>query len=168
MILLGLGANLPSSFGPPRQSLERALAVLAANAVATVECSPWYGAHPVPAAQQPDFVNGVASITTSLPPGQLLEILHKVEQQFGRVPRSAPQVANAARPLDLDLLAYDDQIISEKLLVVPHPRLHERAFVLAPLCDIAPHWRHPVLGLTAYHLYQNLTNQDGIWLLATD
>lgn len=108
--------------------------------------SSWYRSAPVPPSDQPWFVNAVAGVRTALSPRDLLVALHDVEAEFGRV-RS---VRNASRTLDLDLLAYGDAVIEDPGgLVLPHPRLAERAFVLLPLAEVAPAWRHPVSGLTA-------------------
>lgn len=92
-------------------------------------------------------------------------IFHDLEEQFGRISRPVTATAYAARPLDLDLLAYHAGTIAENGLTVPHPRMHLRAFVLAPLCDIAPDWLHPVLGKTARQLYKNLGPDTGVWRL---
>ncbi|WP_338016753.1 2-amino-4-hydroxy-6-hydroxymethyldihydropteridine diphosphokinase [Oleomonas cavernae] len=100
---------------------------------------------PVPVSDQPWFVNAVARVETSLSPQALLERLHAIEAGFGRVRR----IRWEARVLDLDLLAYGDLACGgEQLagLTLPHPRIAERAFVLRPLSDIAPAWRHPVTG----------------------
>ena len=120
--------------------------------------SPWYRSAPVPASDQPWYVNAVAEVRTPLAPAPLLAFLHKVEREFGRV----RGVANAARVLDLDLLAYGDAIADGRDggPVLPHPRLHERAFVLVPLVDLAPGWRHPMLGKTAAELLQGLGGAD--------
>jgi 2-amino-4-hydroxy-6-hydroxymethyldihydropteridine diphosphokinase len=121
--------------------------------------STWYETAPVPASEQPWFVNGVARIDTALSPPDLLALLHSIEQDFGRG-RDTP---NAARTLDLDLLAYGAEVIGQGPLKLPHPRLHERAFVLCPLRDVAAHWRHPVSGQTPAEmiagLAQTLENQ---------
>ena len=129
-----------------------AVAQLPAIGVAIVARSPWYLSEPVPASDQPWFVNGVVEIATELPPPELLARLLALEAQFGRE-RGA---RDAARTLDLDLLDYDGRECSTPDLVLPHPRLHERRFVLAPLCDIVPDWRHPRLGLTAAELLAGL------------
>ena len=144
MILLGLGANLPSArHGKPQATLAAALAALAAEGVAVERRSPWYRSAPVPAAEnQPWYVNGVAEVKTALAPEALLALLHRVEQRFGRVRRQR----NEPRVLDLDLLDYDGLVQPGDGAVLPHPRLHERAFVLLPLRDVAPGWRHPSLG----------------------
>jgi 2-amino-4-hydroxy-6-hydroxymethyldihydropteridine diphosphokinase len=147
MILVGLGANLASAeFGAPPRSLEAALSLMAERGLSIVAHSGWYRSAPVPPSDQPWFVNGVVAIETALEPAALLQVLHAIEARFGRVRREQ----NAARVLDLDLLAYDDRVSAEgKTPVLPHPRLHERAFVLRPLAEIAPDWRHPRLGRTA-------------------
>ena len=129
-----------------------AVAQLPAIGVAIVARSPWYLSEPVPASDQPWFVNGVVEIATELPPPELLARLLALEAQFGRE-RGA---RDAARTLDLDLLDYDGRECSTPDLVLPHPRLHERRFVLAPLCDIVPDWRHPRLGLSAAELLAGL------------
>lgn len=144
MILLGLGANLPSRFGAPPATLEAALAALGEAGVGIAARSRWYRSAPVPASDQPWFVNGVARVATSLDPEPLLLLLHQIEARFGRRRRHA----NEARPLDLDLLAYHDLTRDGPTPpLLPHPRLHQRAFVLRPLAEVAPGWRHPRLGV---------------------
>jgi 2-amino-4-hydroxy-6-hydroxymethyldihydropteridine diphosphokinase len=143
MIVVALGANLPSpTHGGPRETLEAALVALDRAGLRVVARSAWYESAPVPASDQPWFVNGVAVVTSPLSAADVLATLHRIEAAFGRV-RSE---ANAPRVLDLDLLAYDDRVSTDWPLL-PHPRLHERAFVLRPLADVAPDWRHPVLGV---------------------
>jgi 2-amino-4-hydroxy-6-hydroxymethyldihydropteridine diphosphokinase len=128
---IGLGANL----GDPQAQLRRALLALAGlQGTRLVAASSLYRSAPVGHPAQPDFVNAVAEIETRLGAQALLGELLATEARFGRV----RQFPNAPRTLDLDLLLYGDRVIAEPGLVVPHPRMHERAFVLAPLAEIAP------------------------------
>jgi 2-amino-4-hydroxy-6-hydroxymethyldihydropteridine diphosphokinase len=147
MILIGLGSNLTGSgFVSSQEVLEAALNAIKNNDIQVLEVSPYYRSAPVPISDQPWFVNGVAAVSTTLPPAALLEALHRVEADFGRV----RMARNESRTLDLDLLTYDNRVIQEpEGLTLPHPRLQDRAFVLRPLGDLAPRWRHPVSGLTA-------------------
>jgi 2-amino-4-hydroxy-6-hydroxymethyldihydropteridine diphosphokinase len=142
LILIGLGANLPSRFGAPRQTIEAALAHLQAEGVAVIRQSGFWHSPPQPISSQPWFINAVAAVATRRGPASLLALLHHLEAEFGRIRRQT----NAARPLDLDLLAYRNKISHEGVPVLPHPRLTERAFVLMPLAEIAPRWCHPVSG----------------------
>lgn len=156
MKLVAVGANLPSRFGTPQQACRSALTRLEADGdIKILTCSGWWETAPVPASDQPWYVNGVAQIETTLPPEALLARLHAVEAEMGRV----RTVTNAARVIDLDLIAYDDRRM-DGALALPHPRMHQRAFVLAPLCDFAPGWIHPGLGQTAKTLLNTLPAAD--------
>jgi 2-amino-4-hydroxy-6-hydroxymethyldihydropteridine diphosphokinase len=142
-VFIGAGGNLTHPLhGPPRQTLEAALQALAQHGVQLLRVSPWYCTAPVPASDQPWFVNAVAEVATALDARELLAVLHAVERDFGRV-RSVP---NAPRIVDLDLLDFRGEISAggEGAPVLPHPRLQQRAFVLRPLADLEPQWRHPV------------------------
>ncbi len=156
MIIIGLGANLPSHAGPPRACCEAALDRLSGLGAETVRVSRFYRSRPVPASDQPDFVNAVAELATEMTPEMLLQTLLTVERQFGRV-RGAP---NAARTLDLDLLDFDGLIRTGSDLQLPHPRMTLRAFVLLPLAEIAPKWRHPQSGQTAGQLLARLDDEQ--------
>jgi 2-amino-4-hydroxy-6-hydroxymethyldihydropteridine diphosphokinase len=139
-------------YSSPQETGEAALAGLPDIGAALRSRSSWYASEPVPASDQPWFVNAVAEVTTDLPPDALLARLLVLETHFGR----ARSVRDAARTLDLDLLDYDSVERKAPDLVLPHPRLHERRFVLLPLSEIAPGWRHPRLGLTAAELMARL------------
>ena len=153
MILIGIGSNLASArFGSPREIVAAALDALAGEGVGVCARSRWYESEPVPAADQSWFVNGVAALAPTRAAPALLSLLQRLEARFGRV-RGAP---NAARTLDLDLLDHDGQVIETPLLTVPHPRLSARRFVLVPLAEIAPFWRHPLSGLSARELLARL------------
>ncbi len=163
VILVGLGANLPSpSHGEPRATLAAALEHLVAAGVIVLRRSRWYRSAPVPAGDQPWFVNAVAAVSTAPPPVELLAILHAVERNLGRRRRAR----NEPRAVDLDLLAYDDLVQEprpgEAAPALPHPRLHERAFVLHPLRDVAPEWRHPVSGDSVSTLIDKLGPEQAI------
>ena len=149
-IFIGLGANLPSpKHGPPRDAVLAAIRALEVAGLAVRARSPLYESEPVPVSDQPWYVNAVIEADSDLTSVALLALLHSVENAFGRV-RSVP---NAARMLDLDLLDCRGEVrTGPEAPILPHPRLQDRAFVLKPLVDIAPHWRHPVSGVQAAEL----------------
>jgi 2-amino-4-hydroxy-6-hydroxymethyldihydropteridine diphosphokinase len=155
VILIALGANLPSFAGPPAATLRSALARLDERGVKTQSVSPFYETPAWPDPAQPAFVNAVAIIKTPLQPVELLTLLHGVETDFGRL-RSA---SNAPRTLDIDLLDYGGRIMTEGV-TLPHPRMGERSFVLVPLADIAPGWRHPVTGQSAADMLAILPDRE--------
>ena len=159
MILVGIGSNLAAPrFGTPQKTASAAVAQLPALGVAMIRCSRWYLSQPVPPSDQPWYVNAVAIVETRLGPAALLRTLLALEARFGR----RRSVANAARSLDLDLLDYDGRQVATERLLLPHPRLHERRFVLAPLAEIAPDWRHPRLAMTAGELFHRLPSGQPI------
>lgn len=150
-VFVGLGGNLPTlPWGSPRRVLIAAVDALSAEpGLQVLRLSRWYRSPPVPPSPQPWFVNGVVELACELSPAALLARLHELEARFGRV----RHVRNEARSLDLDLLAYGERISDPSdAPALPHPRLHQRAFVLAPLCDLAPAWRHPRLRRSAAEL----------------
>lgn len=159
MILIALGSNLTGpGLSGRRATLVRALELLGEEGVDLEAISPWYESAPVPASDQPWFVNGVAVVTTGRDAVSLLAALHRVEAALGR----RRSVQNAARTVDLDLLAYGDVVrleTSDDPPHLPHPRLHARRFVLVPLRDVAPSWRHPVTGLTAEAMLGRLESE---------
>ncbi len=159
LTLIGIGGNLDSPrWGPPRETLSAALAALADEGVTIVARSAWYRSEPVPRSDQPWFVNAVVAVETGLDAVDLLALMQAIETQFGRV-RS---VRNAARVVDLDLLDHQGEQIDTESLILPHPRLHQRRFVLEPLAEIAPDWRHPVLGLTAQQLLARIADEQPV------
>lgn len=169
-VILAFGANLPNGQMPPRKTIQRALADLAAKGVDALRISPWYETKPVPATGQPNFLNMVAVGTTRLAPDELMARCSEIELVYGRE-RGADAVRWDARTLDIDILAYGDVVLpsmhlwhneaairgsasAPASLTIPHPRLHQRAFVLVPLADVAATWDHPVLGLSSQELLQ--------------
>ncbi|MGH6828153.1 MAG: 2-amino-4-hydroxy-6-hydroxymethyldihydropteridine diphosphokinase [Rhizomicrobium sp.] len=150
-ILIALGANIPSPAGSPEATLKAALALLQARGVKVSAVSRLHATQAWPDSSDPPFVNAVAEIQTQLQPFALLGLLHEVETAFGRK-RSAP---NRPRSLDLDLLDYRGWI-EQGPVELPHPRMAERRFVLEPLAEVAPGWRHPMSGLTVESLLKAL------------
>ena len=152
MILIALGANLPSAAGRPEDTLRAALVSLGARGITVERQSGFYASEAWPNPADPPFVNAAVAVRTSLGPADLLRVLHEVEADFGR--KSGPR--NAPRPLDLDLIDYDGRI-EHGVPELPHPRMETRAFVLVPLWEIAPDWRHPVSGQTIAELMAGIS-----------
>jgi len=164
-MLIALGANLAPPGGTAAAALAAALDRLGSTrGIAVRRRSRWFSTPAYPAGSGPDFVNGAAELQTTLEPQAVLAALHEVEAQFGRTrpERWAPRLC------DLDLIAAGNRILPDAAtlrrwmaidrgeaqrvapprLILPHPRMHERGFVLVPLADIAPEWRHPLIGTT--------------------
>jgi len=139
--LVALGANLDSArFGSPVETVTSATRLLSLRGLRLCGRSRWYRSPPWPPSGQPWYVNGVARFETLLTPGEVMTILHGLETEAGR----RRQHPNQARALDLDLIDYDGRVSLPPVWPrLPHPRLAERAFVLRPLADVAPHWRDP-------------------------
>jgi len=172
MPLIALGSNVTSIAGSPAETVSAALTSLSEGGESIVVASPFFATPAFPAGSGPEFVNAAAKIETDRSPVDLLKRLHEIERDFGRdrSERWSP------RTLDLDLLAYDDAVLPDEetvkrwielppedrpeiapdQMILPHPRLHERAFVLIPLNVISPDWSHPILGQTVAEMFQSL------------
>ena len=160
-LFIGLGANLtPEGYDSPRDGCIAAVAALASEGVRLAAISNWYESAPVPMSDQPWYLNAVAAAETELDAAQTLAALHRIERRFGRV----RGVRNAARVLDLDLHDFAGLVHESEVLSLPHPRLHERAFVLLPLNELCPDWVHPVTGITIAALIKNIPAEQHIRL----
>ena len=150
---VGLGSNL----GDREQNLARAMDLLAQR-VKTVTTSSLYVTEPVDYGDQPLFLNAVCCVRTSLAPDELLGLAKRIEAAMGR----KPSFVNGPRPIDIDILFYGDKVVNIPHLVIPHPRVQERAFVLVPLAEIAPRLVHPVSGRTVAEMVSRLKDRKGV------
>ena len=155
-VYLGLGSNL----GDRQDNLDRALDLLSQR-LRVDNVSPMYETEPVGNTDQPNFLNMVCQAYTSLAPTGLLALAKGIERKLGRMSAKS----NAPRPIDIDILFYGDQVIETPELTIPHPRLTKRAFVLVPLAQIAPGFRHPVSGKTVKELLWGLKGTQGVFEL---
>lgn len=154
---LGLGSNL----GQRRENLERAARLLfASKYIQLLRSSSIYETAPWGYADQPDFLNLVLEVHTTMPPGGLLEKVKGLEQKMRREPgrRFGPRI------IDVDILLYGDLTLHRADLQIPHPRLHQRAFVLVPLAELAPGLVHPTMEMTMAKLASGVGDNDGVKL----
>jgi len=153
LIIVALGSNLAGEFASSEALLEAALARFPQAELPVVERSGWWNSAAWPDPTGPEYRNGVALVEAKGGPEAVLQALFSVETSFAR----ARGERNAPRTLDLDLIAYGRRVIDAPGLTLPHPRAHERRFVMGPLAEIAPDWVHPVLGKTAAELARTAT-----------
>jgi 2-amino-4-hydroxy-6-hydroxymethyldihydropteridine diphosphokinase len=149
-VIVALGSNLKGSYRSVQSLLEAALKAMNSEGLEVARRSSWWRSAAWPDPTEPAYLNGVVIVETALGPGELLSVLRRIEASFGRT----REARNAPRTLDLDLIAYGRRVIDAPGLVVPHPRAAERRFVMGPLAELAPTWRHPVLKLSAQALVE--------------
>lgn len=138
-MVVALGCNLPGAYPSGAALLEAALAMFATEGLTVTVRSGWWRSAAWPDPTAPAYTNGVAIVETTLSPRAVLEALNRIERAFGRERGEV----NAARTLDLDIVAFGQLILDEPGLTLPHPRAHERLFVMGPLAQVRPAWRHP-------------------------
>ena len=154
MSVIALGANVDGNWGAPDQTLKVCLKRLACQGFNDIKVSPLYRTRAVGSVRQPDYLNCVIQANCAATPRQVIDMFKKNEYCAGRRARGR----NAARPLDIDLLDFGGRVVNWPVghprpkLVLPHPLIAARAFVLAPLADLMPGWIHPVYQLTAHQL----------------
>jgi 2-amino-4-hydroxy-6-hydroxymethyldihydropteridine diphosphokinase len=151
---VALGSNLSSEFGGREANLREALRRMETLARVSAVSS-FHDTAPVGYTEQPRFLNAAALVETELPPLELMRGLLEIERQMGRDRATAPP--KGPRVIDLDLLLYGEEVLQTAELVLPHPAMHEREFVLAPLAEIAPEMRHPVLRRSVKELLAGLS-----------
>ncbi len=159
MIYIGIGSNLNGKNNEtPLQNCKKALVELKKE-VNICKISSWYKSEPIPVSNQPWFINGVIEISTDKSSLDLLEFILSIEKVFGRV----REKKNEARILDLDIIDYKKKILYIKnKLIIPHPRMHERSFVLQPLSELNPKWMHPIKKKGIKELIRNLNDKQKI------
>lgn len=163
MIVIGVGSNLPHrDFGRPLDVCKAALSHIEQSGIKISGLSPWYKTDPVGTRGQPRYTNAVAILQTGLGPYALLKHLRATEALFGR----KRSFNNAPRTLDLDIIVYNALSIAHRNLIIPHPRYHQRAFVLRPFADIAPNWRDPLTGKSAETLLKEIPTRQRLRSIA--
>lgn len=152
MILIGLGANLPSTYGEPEDTLAAAMYEMGVRGLSVIKRSRIWLSAPVPVSDQPWYRNAVVAVETEYDIPEVLSVLQAIEADFGRVRGRR----NAARLLDLDLLGYNNEVFKDHNIEVPHPRMAGRGFVLLPLQEVCADWVHPVTGESVTGMIKNL------------
>ena len=156
-VIIGIGGNIKTEDGNhPIEVAIKAISFLKDYSIKITEQSSWYETEPIPKSQQPNFFNCIIFANTTLNELDVLKSLHEIEYKLGRRRKEA----NEARVIDLDLIAYSNKVLSNKEIIVPHPRAHQRRFVMEPLAELDKNWVHPVLKISIKKILKNLDNQN--------
>ena len=153
VVFLGIGSNV----GDREKNVSEAVLRIEEEGISVLSRSSFYVTRPEEGPAQEDYLNGVLKVWTEKPPADLLDTLKHIEKRMGR----KAAVKNFPRIIDIDILLYGNRIVQTPRLVIPHARMHERAFVLRPLADLAPDYVHPVLGLNVNELLERV-DQSGV------
>lgn len=176
LCIITLGSNQSFKKNSPLVTLKMSLTHCVSESLNIYKISKWYSTPAFPLGSGPDFVNGAALLETTLSPQDVINILHNTESHFGRVRRNRWE----ERTIDLDLIAYNDLVlpsiktyehwknidleeqksIAPNELILPHPRVQDRAFALLPIKDVAPNWKHPITGLTVDQMLEQIPKDD--------
>jgi len=156
-IIIGIGGNIKSEEGVhPIRIAMRAISYFKDYSINITNQSSWYETEPIPKSDQPNFFNCIVLANTNLNELDVLKSLHEIEYKLGRKRR----MINEARIIDLDLIDYSNKILTNKEIVIPHPRAHQRRFVMEPLAEIDNTWVHPILKININKILKNLDDQN--------
>lgn len=164
-VYIGIGSNLGDRVGYIQQAVQF---LKDSENIEVVESSSFYETEPVGLKSEKWFVNAVLRIETDLPPQELLDTCQQIEHKLGRIRDESPDAPRyQSRTIDIDLLFYDDLIIATDALQLPHPRVHERAYALVPMLEIAPDFIHPILGNDIQLIHRTLLEPEEVFLYGT-
>ena len=156
-IIIGIGGNLKSNDGThPIKVAMKAIRYFNDYSIKVTDKSSWYETEPIPKSEQPNFFNCVVFANTNLNELDVLKSLHEIEYKLGRRRR----VVNEARVIDLDLIDYSNKILRNNEIIIPHPRAHQRRFVMEPLAELDNNWVHPILKLDIKRILNGLNSQN--------
>ena len=156
-IIIGIGGNIKSEDGTHSINIaSKAISYFKDYSIRVTDQSSWYETEPIPKSMQPNFFNCIIFANTILSELDVLRSLHEIEHKLGRRRR----VANEARVIDLDLIDYSNKVLISDDLIIPHPRAHQRRFVMEPLAELNENWVHPILKMNVLEILKNLDNQN--------
>ncbi len=156
-IIIGIGGNIKSEDGTHSINIaSKAISYFKDYSINVTDQSSWYETEPIPKSVQPNFFNCIIFANTILSEIDVLRSLHEIEYKLGRRRR----VVNEARVIDLDLIDYSNKVLTSNDVIIPHPRAHQRRFVMEPLAELNQNWVHPILKMNVLEILKNLNNQN--------